>query len=59
RAGDAAPMAYVQLVGRDLSGENGAPAAEKEAGKEEEKKEEKAAKKAAKKKGSGKSEEKS
>ena len=36
RAGDAAPMAYVQLVGRDLGGEDGAPAAEKEAGKESE-----------------------
>ena len=59
RAGDAAPMAYVQLVGRDLGGEDGAPAAEKEAGKESEGKagsggKESGKKKAGKKKAAGK-----
>ena len=54
RAGDAAPMAYVQLVGRDLGGENGADDAgkagegeKKEAKKASGKAEEKAGKKKA------------
>ena len=61
RAGDAAPMAYVQLVGRDLGGEDGAGDAgkagegeKKEAKKASGKAEEKADKKAEKKKKSGK-----
>ena len=61
RAGDAAPMAYVQLVGRDLGGEDGAGDAgkagegeKKEAKKVSEKAEEKSDKKAEKKKKSGK-----
>ena len=61
RAGDAAPMAYVQLVGRDLGGEDGAGDAgkagegeKKEAKKASGKAEEKAGKKAEKKKKSGK-----
>ncbi|MDA7970854.1 MAG: 50S ribosomal protein L17, partial [Gammaproteobacteria bacterium] len=59
--GDAAPMAYVQLVGRDLGGDDGAGVAEKEAGKESEGKAgsgEKEGKKKAGKKAAGKSGEK-
>ena len=57
RAGDAAPMAYVQLVGRDLGGENGADDAGK-AGEGEKKEAKKASGKAEEKEGKKKAAEK-